>query len=327
MSTSTRIPTPLRGHDSARRGLLFLTATGLSWGTTGAAADLVYRLGDMGPAAVSFWRHLGGLVLLGAFTVLRPRRGGRPTGATGRQGLGPLRTPPRRLGLLIAIGVGMAVFQTAYFAAVEATGVAVATIVTLGSGPVLTALGGRALLAERVGGAGAAAMAGALLGLGVLVGANAEGVVRPSGVALGLLSAGGYAAVTLLSRSAGRGSDAVAPAALTLWSFGVGAAVLFPLAWLEGLLPQGEGLWPTAGVLLYMALFTTALAYPLYFAGTARVCAATASVMMLLEPATAALLAVAFLGERLTAATATGTALLLASIVGLALAESRRRTG
>jgi DME family drug/metabolite transporter len=67
----------------------------------------------------------------------------------------------------------------------------------------------------------------------------------------------------------------------------------------------------------------TALAYPLYFAGAAVVRAATASVVMLIEPVNAALLAVTVLDERLTAATVVGTLVLLTAVAGLAVAETR----
>jgi drug/metabolite transporter, DME family len=319
---------------SAKRGLAFLTVTGLAWGTTGFVADLVYRAGDLGPVAVSFWRHLGGLALLLAFTVVRPRRPrARSTGPLPRRGALPAgpsrpgrhqRPLPRRAALLISVGVGMAVFQTAYFAAVEATGVATATLLTLGSGPVLTAVGGRVLLGERLGRGGLVAVAGALTGLGVLVGANAPGVVEPSGAAYSLLSATGYAAVTILGRLTGRSGEGEGPFTLTMWSFGIGAAVLLVPAWIEGLAPQGDGL-RTVLLLGYLAAFATALAYPCYFAGAALVRATTASVMMLIEPVTAAFLAVAFLGEPFTAATGAGSLVLLGSIAALAAAESRRR--
>ncbi|MEY9871542.1 drug/metabolite transporter (DMT)-like permease [Streptacidiphilus sp. MAP12-33] len=48
--------------------------------------------------------------------------------------------------------------------------------------------------------------------------------------------------------------------------------------------------------------------------------------MMLIEPVSAAALAVLFLGERLTGATVVGTALMLVAITGLALSESRPST-
>lgn len=299
--------------EAARRGLGYLTVTGLAWGTTGAAAELVYRASDLGPTAVSFWRHLGGLVLLLAFTALRPKRT-RLTEV-------PLK---QRAPLLIGVGIGMAIFQTAYFASVAATGVAAATLLTLGSGPILTAVGSRLLLGERLGRGGALAVAGAVTGLGVLVLGNGTGVVTPAGTLLALLSAAGYAAVTLLGRATGRRSDGEDPFTLTMWSFGIGAAVLLIPAWFEGLVPAAGDPVRAFAIVGYLAVFTTALAYPLYFAGAARVRATTASVMMLIEPVTAAFLAVVLLREPLTLATIAGAVVLLGSITALALAESRR---
>jgi DME family drug/metabolite transporter len=60
-----------------------------------------------------------------------------------------------------------------------------------------------------------------------------------------------------------------------------------------------------------------------WLATAAAVRATTASAVMLIEPVSAAVLAVLLLGERLTVATVTGTVLLLAAIAGLAVAESR----
>lgn len=108
-----------------------------------------------------------------------------------------------------------------------------------------------------------------------------------------------------------------------MWSFLIGAAVMLPLAWGEGLVPHTAHAGEVVLLMFYVAMITTALAYPLYFAGAAAVRAATASVVMLIEPVSAAILAVLFLGERLTPATVIGTLLMLAAIAGLAVAESR----
>ncbi len=77
-------------------------------------------------------------------------------------------------------------------------------------------------------------------------------------------------------------------------------------------------------LLAYVAAVPTALAYGLYFAGAAVVRSATVSVIMLLEPVSAAALAVLLLGEHLTAATLAGTLLMLGSVAGLAVAETRQ---
>ncbi len=146
----------------------------------------------MGPATLSFWRCVAGAVLLLAARLLRPRvRAAAPV---------PLDRGLLRAG---ATGVGLAVFKTAYFAAVAATGLAVATVVTFGAGPVLIALGARLTLGERLGRAGLTAVAGALAGLGVLVLGSGSAVVRPWGVLLAPGSAAGYSAMTLLTRLVG----------------------------------------------------------------------------------------------------------------------------
>ncbi|MFD0367083.1 DMT family transporter [Streptomyces sp. NPDC127114] len=301
---------------STGRSLTYLIVAGIAWGTAGAAASLVFRAGDMGPLTLSFWRCVGGLVLL--LGVLALRRG--PRAGAGTAAPEPRR---RRLVRILGTGIGLTVFQSAYFAAVQATGLAVGTVVTLGAGPVLIAVGARVLMGERIGAGGVVAVGGALAGLGVLVLGGGGAAVRPLGVLLAVLSAAGYAAITLLTRWLGRtgaGGDALST---TTWSFAVGAVGLLPMAAAEGLLPHTDAPLRTLALLLYVAAVPTALAYALYFAGAAVVRAATVSVIMLLEPVSAALIAVTLLGEQLTAATVTGTLLLLLAVTGLALAEAR----
>ncbi|MCH0566785.1 MULTISPECIES: DMT family transporter [unclassified Streptomyces] len=294
------------------RGLLCLIVAGVAWGTAGAAASLVYRTSDLGPVALSFWRCAAGLVLLLAARLLHP-------GARGSTGPGPLA---RSTGRAVATGVGLAVFQTAYFAAVAATGLAVATVVTLGAGPVLIAFGARLTLGERLGSGGAAAVAGALTGLAVLVLGGGGTAVRPWGVLLALVSAAGYSTMTLLTRRWGRAGGADA-SATTVSAFAVSSLCLLPFALAQGLVPHTVDPVRTVVLLAYIAAVPTALAYALYFAGAAVVRAATVSVIMLLEPVAAAVLAVAVLGEQLTATTCAGTLLMLGSVAGLAWAEAR----
>ncbi|MER6278397.1 EamA family transporter [Streptomyces sp900105245] len=293
------------------RGLLYLIITGAAWGTAGAAASLVYRTSDMGAFGLSFWRCALGLLLLLAGRGLPPRV--RPVA---------VEPPGRRVGRAVATGLGLAVFQTAYFAAVGSTGLAVATVVTLGAGPVLIALGARLLLGERLGAGGVLAVAGALGGLAVLTFGGSAATVRPAGVLLALVSAAGYGAMTLLTRWWGRDGSADA-SDTTVGAFAVTALCLLPFALHEGLLPHTAHPARLLWLLLYTAAVPTALAYALYFAGAAVVRSATVSVIMLLEPVTAAVLAVALLGERLTAATAAGTLLLLGAVAGLAVSEAR----
>ncbi|MGW1597356.1 DMT family transporter [Streptomyces sp. NPDC002343] len=294
------------------RGLLYLVITGAAWGTAGAAGSLVYRTSDLGAFALSFWRCALGLVFLLAGRPLRPRA--RRTA--------PAAPPRGRAVTVLATGLGLAVFQTAYFAAVASTGLAVATVVTLGAGPVLIALGARLLLGERLGTGGAVAVAGALAGLAVLTFGGSAATVRPAGVLLAVVSAAGYGAMTLLTRWRGRDGGA-GTAGTTAGAFAVTSLCLLPFAAHEGLLPHTAHPARLLCLLLYIAAVPTALAYAFYFAGAAVVRSATVSVIMLLEPVTAAVVAVLLLGERLTAATAAGTLLMLGAVTGLAVSEAR----
>ncbi|WP_369215266.1 DMT family transporter [Streptomyces flavofungini] len=298
------------------RGLIYLIVAGVAWGTAGAAAALVFRAGDLGPVGLSFWRCAGGFVLLLATRAVRPGRR-RPRGS----GAAP-EARSRKVRRIVVTGVALAVFQTAYFAAVRSTGLAVGTVVTMGSGPVLIAVGARLTMGERLGRGGVVAVLGALAGLAVLVLGGGGATVRPLGVVWGLVSAAAYAAMTLVTRWWGRDGGADS-AGTTVWAFAVVALCLLPGALAEGLVPHTTAPARVAVYLLYIAAVPTAVAYALYFAGAAVVRSATVSVIMLLEPVSAAVIAVALLGEALTAATVAGTVLMLAAVTGLAVAEAR----
>jgi len=194
----------------------------------------------------------------------------------------------------------------------------VATVVTLGAGPVLIALGARLTLGERIGRGGAVAVTGALAGLGVLTLGGADASVRPLGVLLGLLSAAGCCVMTLITRAARAESSGTSVAV-----FAVTSLCLLPLALDEGLLPHTARPALLLGLLAYLAIVPTALAYTLYFAAAAVVRSTTVSVIMLLEPVSAAVAAVVLFGERLTPAVLVGTLLMLGAVAGLAVTETR----
>ncbi|MGW5851455.1 DMT family transporter [Streptomyces sp. NPDC055254] len=293
------------------RSLLYLVVAGAAWGTAGAAASLLFLASDLGPLSLSFWRCAGGLAVL--LAVLAVRRPGRRAE----------RVRPSA-GSLIVTGLLFTLFQAAYFAAVRETGLAVGTVVTLGAGPVLIALGARRWMGERLGRGGAVAVLGALAGLAVLVLGSGDGEVRPAGVGWALLSAAGYAAMTLRARRLGQRGAGGDPLVTTAWSVAVGTVCLLPAALVEGLLPHAADLGRVLWLLVYLATVPTALAYALYFTGAAAVRAATVSVVMLIEPVSAAVIAVLVLGERLTGAVVLGTVALLMAVGALIRAESRR---
>jgi DME family drug/metabolite transporter len=295
------------------RGLWFVCIAATAWGTGGAVAAILYDTSGLGPVAVSWWRFVGGVVLL----------------AAGRRWFGPgrvLRFPRASWRPVAVIGCGLALSQTAYFVAVQVAGLAVATVVTIGAGPVLVAVGARLARVERLDVTRLAAALVAIAGLALLVGVGGSGTglpdggpVRLAGVGFALLSAAAYAAVTLLTR---RGSG-LPRYDSAVGGFGVGALVLAPLAWVAGPVPAGTGLPATLGLLLYLVLVPTAVAYALFFAGLAVVRATTASVVALVEPVTAAVLGVGLFGERLTVPAVLGGAMLMGAVLLLMYAERR----
>lgn len=277
---------------SVRRGLTYVTIAAIAWGTGGVVAAILYRTSGLGPFAVSFWRTVGGVALLALVHRLRP---------------GPAPVAGGRRWLPLVTGAGLATYQTAYYAAVHHSGVAFATVVTLGAGPILIAVGSWLAIGERLGLAGTVAVGLAPIGL-LLIGGGGSGDLV--GVGLSLLSATGYAVVTVLHRAL-RG---VEPVRTTLTGFAVAAVLLAPLAVLEGAIPAGGFTWPTVGLLAYLGAVTTALAYSLFFASLGSVRATTVSVVALAEPLTATAIAVTLLGEPLTVPMLAGSALLVTAV-------------
>ncbi|MFF5210334.1 DMT family transporter [Streptosporangium sp. NPDC000396] len=274
---------------------LAVVGAAVLWGTAGTAGLLVAGVDPISLAAARM--VVGGLVLAVA--------------------VGPaMRLLPRR-DLLLAAALAAAAYQLCYFAAVSRTGVAIGTVVAIGSGPVFTGL--LSWLLDRVPPSRrwAGATAAAIAGCAVLTGGGGE--ARADGILLALLGGLIYAfyAVTA-SRVIGAGapSNAVMGAI-----FGGAAIVMLPvLLWTDvSWLAEPRGMVAA----LYLGCATTALAYVLYGRGLRTTPVATASTLALAEPAVAALLGVVVLGERLTPLSVAGLVLIGASLATVALPERR----
>ncbi|MFI7114348.1 DMT family transporter [Nonomuraea sp. NPDC050227] len=279
---------------SARRGAVYVSVAATAWGTGGAAGALLFESGHLGPVGVSLWRYLLGAAFLLALT----RRAARPRRLTWH---------------VLPVGAGMAVYQTAYFAAIAGSGVAVATVVTMGATPIFAALGGRLLLREPLGPVARASLAAAPVGLVLLTWESVVQTRSLSGIGYALLSAAGYAGVTLFSRHH-RAAD---PQATAVGGFAVGAACLAPFALPAGVLPELSV--SSVALLVYLGAVPTALAYGLFFRALTALPATTVSIISLGEAAGAALIGVLLFGERLTPLAWGGCALLLAAVAVLAL--------
>ena len=291
-----RRPVAPAGRQILRGPAAVLLAATL-WGTTGTAQAL--GAGQVDPLAVGAARLVvGGLVL----ALIGLPGGALRTALTGG---------PRRWAVLLAGVAGVAGYQEAFFSAVARTGVAVGTVVAIGSAPVLTGLLARLTGSDRLGPRWWAATAGAVAGASLLTAAGRTGGVVPAGVLLGLLAGLCYASYAVISSRLivagvpGRGVVAVL--------FGGAGVVLLPVmvGTGPGWLGSPRGLLTAA----YLGLVTTVLAYLLYARALRRTPVATASTLGLLEPAVATVLGVVVLGERLGPVAVVGLGLVGASLV------------
>jgi drug/metabolite transporter, DME family len=265
-----------------------------------AAACLFGTIGTirvLGPAASS-WSVGAARLLVGAALLV--------VLAVVVDGSGALRTQLWRPATLLA-GIGQAAFQVSFLAAVELTGVAVGTLVAIGSAPMFTGL-----LTRTVDRTWVAATGLALAGVALLVGGGAA-PLSAYGVLLALGAGLSYALYTVASRALARRGEP--PASVAAAGFAVAALLLAPaLAFTDqSWLRTGEGI----AMLAYLAVVATALAYLLFVAGLRHVPAPVAQTLGLAEPVVATLLGVIVLGERLGVAGAFGAVLVMAALVML----------
>lgn len=297
-------------HDTAhtttgKGGVWLILMAAVLWGTTGTSQALAPV--GASPAVVGALRLAvgGGALLLLALWRGGLRGGGRwPFWATA------------------SAGGFVAAYQLCFFAAVAKTGVAVGTMVGIGSSPVLAGILVYLARGERPGRRWLAATVLAIVGCTLLLATGGTVSVNPLGVILALGAGASYAAYTLAIKTLldGRSADAVVAVAFCL-----GALLLSPLlvtadlSWLAA--PRG------LVVILHLGLLATALSYQLFGRGLRTVPVANAVTLSLAEPLTAAILGVTVVGERLTLPALTGIALLFSGLALLAITPRRTVTG
>jgi DME family drug/metabolite transporter len=286
-----------------RRGILLISCSAILWGTVGVVTQAIFRRTSLDATAVGFYR----LAIAFPFLALL-------SWATGGKGAFVIRR--RALIRLVLIGFLLASYQVLYFASIRRAGVAVATLVTLCTAPVIVAGLSSVFLKETFTRQNFWALTLAVSGTACLIGAPQAVNSRADlliGILLGLGSAFGYALVTLLGRSvAGRNH----PLPATTISFVSGAVFLLPFSQaLSSSTPFTSMPW---GLLLYIGLVPTAIGYTLFFHGMRHLKATAASTLTLLEPLTATLLAWWLFGERLGPLGIVGAILLPGSLLLLA---------
>ena len=281
-----------------------------AWGSTGTAAH--FAPASASPASVGAARiALGGFLLL---VVALATAGNRQAVA------GLLSSGWLARAVLLLAAAAVAGYQVCFFTAVRETGVAIGTVVAIGSAPVFTGVVSRVTGGSRPGRRWVIATASAVAGCTVLItsgypaGASAAGgapaSASPAGVGLAL--AAGFCYAVYAVAAARLISGGTSEAAVMGLLFGAAAVLLAPLlvASSPGWVLTGRGLAVTA----YLGIVTTALAYLCYGRGLRTVPAPVAVTLGLAEPVVAAILGLVVLAERLTATAVLGLVLVCLSL-------------
>ncbi|MFD1927978.1 DMT family transporter [Sporosarcina siberiensis] len=285
-----------------RISYLFVLLGAILWGTTGTAQTFMPQ--TVHPLAVGASRlAVGGFTLLVFLLIVRKI---------------DFRNWPWKATLLSALT--MAVFQYCFFTSIRLTGIAIGTVVTIGSAPAFSGIVEWLLLKRRPTRVWIIATSLAIIGC-VLLFSNTGGIiVNPIGISLSLTAGLLFSFYALFNKEVLEKVDAV-PAVAVIFS--VGAIMLMPFLFIfetEGLF-TGQGIATT----VYLGIATTSVAYILFSYGLKRIPSSSAVTLSLAEPLTAAVLSVLIVGERLSNTSWMGIALLLGGILVLTFSGGKKR--
>lgn len=292
----------IRESRAGRGGTLLVMTASTLWGTSGVASQLLADLAHTTPLSIGCLRLLvaSPLLLATAWALLGPK----------------LWSASRRdHGFIALVGVCLAADQALYFMAISFVGITIATLVVICCAPLLvtlfTALRERRAPTRFMVSIIVVALAGTVL---LVTGSSKTGDASSPllGVLCAVGSGFGYAGVLLLSRFLSARYHALQ---ITALGFTTGAICLVVVSQVIGFV----GTYPVRGwlIILYLGAIPTALAYGLFVFGMRSTPAPLASILVLLEPLTAAALSWGLFGERLSPAGIAGAVLVLGAIYAL----------
>jgi DME family drug/metabolite transporter len=240
--------------------------------------------------------ELGAIALLVAMPLL---------GSSPRRLLPLLRTRA-----MLVTAITAATYQLCFFAGVSLAGVALGTLVAVGSGPVFAGLLGWAFLGHRPARGWLVATAACVAGL-TLLAAPDLGVGSVTGLLLALGAGLCSAAYNVAAKiQLDRGVTALeVPAG----SFALGGLLLLPILATQplGWLAEPRGI----ALALYLGVATMAVANVLHALGIRGLTPGPVTTLMLADPVVATILGVAVLGERLAPVSVVGVVLVLAGLL------------
>jgi DME family drug/metabolite transporter len=286
---------PATGNSS--KALLFLAGACLCFGTSGTAQAL--GPDNSSPLVVGAARLLLGAI--GLFALIKFREP---------------KNLPRNLLWIGALAV--ALFQVTFFSGVRLTGVAMGTVIALGSAPAITAILNWLIYKKLPTIRWIFATCVTAAGITLLFLSKDEIKIDLAGVLLSLGAGASYASYALVSKELL--NKGVTPNVVMSTLFIRGAVLTAPLL----LLLLNDSAWffklDSFAMILWLSFVSLTLAYFLYIRGLAQTSTSNAATITLIEPVTATFLAAVILREAITVGQWIGIGLVIA---GLALVDRK----
>lgn len=271
------------------------------WGTTGTAQTYLPKSAQ--PLTIGASRlAIGGFSLLLIMVVMKKIN---------------FKTWPWLITLICALC--MALFQPLFFTSVRVTGIAIGTVVAIGSAPIFSGLIEWLFLKMKPSRAWVLATTLSVIGCSLLFLNKDALTVNPLGVTLSLIAGFVFAIYTIVSKELLSKVEAIPAVAMT---FSLSALMLMPFLFIfdSSWVSEPSNIW----TILYLGFMTTSVAYILYLLGLQKVPSSSAVTLSLGEPLTAAVLSVFIVGEVLSPVSWVGVLLLLGGIIVLTFSGRKR---
>ncbi|AHN20350.1 DMT family transporter [Lysinibacillus varians] len=280
----------------------FVLLAAILWGMTGTAQTFLDK--GVSPIAVATIRSaIGGGLLLVVVVLLRKIS---------------FRTWSWKWTILAAASI--ALFQGLFFTSIRLTGVAIGTVVTIGSAPMFSGVLEWLFWKTRPSKIWGIATIMTITGCILLFINSGDRAIHLGGVGLAVCAGLSFAVYTNMSKQLMAQQEALPAVAMT---FSICAVLLLPFSISSGFswLAEMQNLW----TMIFMGVMCTSIAYLLFLSGLQKISSSSAVTLSLAEPLTAAMLGVLLVGEHLSSTSWVGVAMLLGGIVVLTLTGRKNK--
>jgi len=282
-------------------GQLFILLAAVLWGTTGTSQALAPAAGT--PQSIGALRLLVGGLGLALYALSKHPNMFRQIGFVS----------------VLPAGFFVACYQIFFFWGVSLTGVAVGTMVAIGSAPVFAGIIDTVWFRKPPPVSWLMSTLLAVSGCLILLGFSGSIQIEPVGILLAAGAGFSYALYSFLMKKLLIGR---APESVAALVFCIGALFLLPFLFTADL----TWVWTAQGmiVVIHLGLLATSLSYYLFCRGLEKIPVSTVVTLSLAEPFTATILGIIVLHETLDVTGWIGLAMILSGLVILGVPMPRR---